>query len=312
MKNTLIGSLFLILASSIWGGMYVVVKVVVAVIPPLELVWMRYVIALVALFIIGLVTKQSWKIKKRHFGIIIAIAMIGYVISIVTQETGTMLSTAQMGAIITSTTPAFMVLFASLLLKERLTLKKAISVILATIGVITIVGIDNINTSSTLGGISLIIAALTWALMSVLIKRLPDDYSQIVVTTYATLIAVVVLTPVVIPRLPKITMSDLTDPTIWGGLIYLGIISTAIAFLLWSRGLQMLSASNGGLYFFFQPIVGALLGWLILGETISVTFWIGSFLILFGVLIVIKDSQKEEQGVLIEPQQKMKNSDQIR
>lgn len=195
MKNTLIGSLFLILASSIWGGMYVVVKVVVAVIPPLELVWMRYLLALVALVIIGLVTKQSWRIKGQHFGIIIAIAIIGYVISIVTQETGTMLSTAQMGAIITSTTPAFMVVFASLILKERLSIKKMISVILATTGVITIVGIDDIDMSSTLGGISLIIAALTWALMSVLIKRLPGGYSQIVVTTYATLIAVVVLTP---------------------------------------------------------------------------------------------------------------------
>ncbi|MBO0588466.1 EamA family transporter [Sporosarcina sp. E16_8] len=295
MKNTLIGSLYLIIASSIWGGMYVVVKVLVAVIPPLELVWMRYLIALVALVIIGLVTRQNWRINRRHFGIIIAIAIIGYVISIVTQETGTMLSTAQMGAIITSTTPAFMVLFASLILKERLTLKKAISVSLATIGVIIIVGIDDINMSSMLGGVSLIIAALTWALMSVLIKRIPSDYSQIVVTTYATLIAVVVITPFVIPKLPQIDMNDLTNPTIWGGLIYLGVISTSIAFLLWNRGLQMLSASSGGIFFFFQPIVGTLLGWLILGETISITFWIGSILILLGVLLVIKDGQEEQK-----------------
>ncbi|MDQ0225793.1 EamA family transporter [Bacillus sp. 7586-K] len=301
MKNTLIGSLFLILASSIWGGMYVVVKILVAVIPPLELVWMRYLIAFIALVIIGLVTKQNWKIKKQHFGLIIAIAIIGYVISIVTQETGTMLSSAQMGAIITSTTPAFMVLFASVILKESLTFKKAISVSLATIGVITIVGIDNIDMSSTLGGISLIIAALTWALMSVLIKRLPSEYSQIVVTTYATLIAVVVLTPFVITKLPQIEMNELAKPTIWGGLIYLGVISTSTAFLLWNRGLQMLNASSGGVFFFFQPVFGTLLGWLILGETISITFWIGSILILFGVLIVINDS-KEEQNHSLSPQ----------
>lgn len=297
MKNTLIGSLYLILASSIWGGMYVVVKILVAVIPPLELVWMRYLIALVALVIIGLVTRQNWRIKRRHFGIIIAIAVIGYVISIVTQETGTMLSTAQMGAIITSTTPAFMVLFASLILKERLTLKKAISVSLATIGVITIVGFDDINMSSMLGGVSLIIAALTWALMSVLIKRLPSDYSQIVVTTYATLIAFIVLTPFVITKLPQIDINDLTNPTILGGLIYLGVISTSIAFLLWNRGLQMLNASSGGVFFFVQPVVGTLLGWLILGETISITFWVGSVLILLGVLIVIKDRHEEQNSL---------------
>jgi len=85
----------------------------------------------------------------------------------------------------------------------------------------------------------------------------------------------------------------LTHPTIWGGLLYLGVISTAGGFLLWNRGLQMLNASSGGLFFFFQPIVGTLLGWLILGEKINITFWIGSVLILLGVLIVIKDRQEE-------------------
>ena len=52
MKNTLLGSIYLTLAASIWGGMYVVVKVVVSVIPPLELVWIRYLVAIVALLMI--------------------------------------------------------------------------------------------------------------------------------------------------------------------------------------------------------------------------------------------------------------------
>ena len=206
-----------------------------------------------------------------------------------------MLSTAQMGAIITATTPAFMVLFASVILKERPTVRKAISVSLATIGVIAIVGIDNLNMSSMLGGISLVIAALTWALMSVLVKRIPSEYSQLVVTAYATLIAVAVLTPFVLPRLPQIELNELTNPTIWGGLLYLGVISTSLAFLLWSRGLQMLNATSGGVFFFFQPVVGTLLGWLVLGETISMMFWIGSVLILLGVTIVITDKQEEQR-----------------
>jgi drug/metabolite transporter (DMT)-like permease len=202
-----------------------------------------------------------------------------------------MLSTAQMGAIITSSTPAFMVIFARLILKERMTLRKGISVCLATIGVILIVGIGNVNMSSTLGGIALLIAALTWALMSVLVKLLPSDYSQIVVTTYSVLVALFVLTPFVLPRLDEINISQLTQPTIWGGLLYLGIVSTAGGFLLWNRGLQMLNASSGGIFFFFQPVVGTLLGWLILGENIGVMFWIGSILILTGVLFVINEKK---------------------
>lgn len=200
----------------------------------------------------------------------------------------------QMGAIITATTPAFMVVFASLILKERLTVKKAISVLLATIGVITIVGIDRIEFSSMIGGLTLVLAALTWALMSVLIKLLPSHYSQIVVTTYATLIAVVVLTPIVLPTLHELDFHVFKDPVILGGLLYLGVISTSIAFLLWNRGLHLLNASSGGIFFFFQPVVGALLGWFLLGETITITFWIGCLFILVGVMLVLKDKDHEK------------------
>ena len=297
MKNTWIGSLYLIIASSIWGGMYVVVKTVVSVIPPLELVWMRYLVALLTLGIIGFLTKQNWRVHRQHMRLILAIAVIGYVISIVTQETGTMLSTAQMGAIITATTPAFMVLFASLILKEKFTFRKSVSVGLATLGVVIIVGVDTLDFSNMLGGISLTAAALTWALMSVLVKKIPADYSQTVVTAYSALIAFVVLTPFVIPRLPAIDWNAFAEPKIWGGILYLGIISTSLAFLLWNRGLQMLNASSGGIFFFFQPLVGAVLGWLLLGETLSPTFWIGAVFIFLGVLLVIRDEQSATQFI---------------
>ncbi len=291
MKNTWLGSIYLSLAASIWGGMYVVVKVVVSVIPPLELVWMRYLVAIFALLIIGLAKNLSWRIHRRDILLILTIGIIGNTISIVTQEIGTNLSSAQMGAIITSSTPAFMVIFARVLLKERLNLRKGISVGLATLGVLFIVGNGQIDMSNQLGGISLLIAALTWALMSVLLKRVPSHYSPIVVTTYSILVAIIILTPFVLGRLDEINFSQLTHPTIWGGVLYLGIVSTACAFILWNRGLQLLNASSGGLFFFFQPIVGALLGWILLGESIGGTFWIGSILILSGVLLVIREKE---------------------
>lgn len=289
MRNLVIGAIFLSLAASIWGAMYVVVKVVVEVVPPLELVWMRYLIAVIALGIIGIMMRQSWKIAKKDWLIIFLVGLIGNTISIVTQEMGTMLSTAQMGAIITATTPAFMFVFARLILKESITLKKCLSIALATIGVGIIVGNGQIDVTQQLGGLYLLLAALTWALMSVLVKKVPSHYSQIVVTTYTSMIAVMLLTPFVLPRLKNLDLASVLQPTISGGLLYLGIISTAGGFLLWNKGLQLMNASSGGLFFFFQPIVGTFLGWLLLGETIGLSFWIGSLLIFSGVFIVIRD-----------------------
>jgi drug/metabolite transporter (DMT)-like permease len=89
--------------------------------------------------------------------------------------------------------------------------------------------------------------------------------------------------------LGELDFQAIMHPSIWGGLLYLGVISTACAFLLWNRGLQMLTASSGGLFFFLQPIVGTFLGWLILGEQIGLSFWIGTILIFIGVLLVIRE-----------------------
>ncbi|CAH0316123.1 hypothetical protein SRABI84_05061 [Peribacillus simplex] len=103
------------------------------------------------------------------------------------------------------------------------------------------------------------------------------------------LVAIVFLTPITISRLAELGFQAIMHPSIWGGLLYLGVISTACAFLLWNRGLQMLTASSGGLFFFLQPIVGTFLGWLILGEQIGLSFWIGTILIFIGVLLVIRE-----------------------
>ncbi|KIL74214.1 Permease of the drug/metabolite transporter (DMT) superfamily [Bacillus badius] len=152
-----------------------------------------------------------------------------------------------------------------------------------------IVGSGQIDVTQKLGGFYLLLAALTWAFMSVLIKKVPTQYSQIVITTYSSVVAVILLTPVVLPRLNHLDLSSVLQPEISGGLLYLGMISTAGGFFLWNKGLQLMNASSGGLFFFFQPIVGTFLGWLLLGETIGASFWIGTILIFSGVFIVIKD-----------------------
>lgn len=286
-KQRYLGSFYLALAASIWGGMYVVSKIVLAVISPLDLVWIRYVIALAALVTLGLATRQSWRIARRDILLIASIGLVGYGVSIWAQFLGTALSSAQMGAVITSATPAFMVIFARLLLGERITVRKALSMGLATCGVLLIVGIGGLHRSQQLGGLVLGIAALTWALMSVLVKRVPTRYSLLVVTTYAMLFAAVILTPVAVVDAPRI-LRALVRPGIWEDVLFLGVVSTAGAFYLWNRGLQMVDAASGGLYFFLQPLVGTVLGWLWLGEQVGVSFWMGAALIFGGVVLVMR------------------------
>ena len=70
-----------------------------------------------------------------------------------------------------------------------------------------------------------------------------------------------------------------------GGILFLGIISTAIAMFLWNYAFARLPASTASLTFFAQPVVGSLLGWSFLGETITPLFLLGGLLIGIGLVI---------------------------
>lgn len=296
MHKNLLGSFYLALAASIWGTMYVLSKIMLDFLPALELIWLRYIVALISLLILGVATKQSWKMQKNDFIRVFSIGIIGYFMSIWAQFVGTQLSSAQLGSVITSATPAFMVIFARLLLKERLTFRKGLSVCLATLGVLMIVGIGPIDNSFQTGGLILGIAALTWALMSILVKQVPIHYSQLVVTTYAIASATLFMTPFVIPQFSLSQIDLLQEPFMECGILYMGTISTAGSFFLWNKGLQLVkNATQGGLFFFFQPLVGTLLGWLFLGEQVGIPFWIGTALIISGVLCVILEQPKTQE-----------------
>lgn len=279
------GPVFMALAASIWGGMYVVSKLVLVLVTPLALVWLRYVVGLAALGILGVATRQRWRLRWRNIPLIVLIGISGYGISIWAQFRGTQLSTAQAASVITAATPAFMVVFGRLLLGERVTWRRAAAVAAATAGVLVIVGVGQVSTRQG-GGFILLLAAVTWALMSVLVKRVPGDYSALVVTTYGILVAAVLITPLALPQVPPLAVMT-RHPLIWGGLLYLGVVSTAGAFFLWTRGVQLVDAGRGGVYFFFQPLVGTLLGWLILGEPVGWGFVGGALLIVLGVALTL-------------------------
>ncbi|EOP87224.1 EamA/RhaT family transporter [Bacillus thuringiensis] len=288
MKQTILGAIYLSLTASIWGGMYVVSKYILDFIPPLTLVWLRFIIAFVVLYFILKIAEKKQKkkatIRKKDWLLFAWIGFIGYFISITCQFIGTKLSDAHTGSLVTSATPAFMVIFAALILKEKLTARRLLSTIIATIGVIIVIGWDIEIGSYFIGTIILVGAAITWALLSIYVKIASIQFSSLVITTYAIFFSLFFITPFIIWELQAASIGTVNTYVILG-VLYLGIVSTAGAFFLWNKGLELLDASIGSLFFFFQPIVGSLLGWLLLNETLNSNFFIGGILIICSVLI---------------------------
>jgi drug/metabolite transporter (DMT)-like permease len=291
-KNKLIALSAGLGAASIWGGMYVVSKVVLEVIPPFALLTARLTLGILSLAMVivlrnrvSMTAKQAWSI----FGV----GFIGYGVSLGFQFVGTKLSTASNGALVTSATPAFILLFAPFLLGERITPRGIIALAISSLGVLAVIDPRSAEFSPSLfwGNLSLLAAALTWALYSVLARKVTRTAD--VIASTAIMLAGGLPTGMTLGawEIAAQGVGQIT-PAIIGGILFLGIVSTAIAMFLWNYAFAELPAAVASLTFFAQPVVGALLGWFFLGEKITPLFIIGGILISVGLVIASFQSQQ--------------------
>lgn len=284
-KNRLWGILAGLSAAAIWGGMYVVSKVVMDVIPPFSLITLRLVLGILTLGVILLIRKR-WNVAPNQFWQIFGVGMVGYGISLGFQFVGTKLSTAANGSLVTSATPAFVLIFAAMILKEKITPRRLLALVIATAGVVAVVDPRTAQLSSSLflGNLSLIAAALTWALYSVLVRQVTRNVEVLSTSLIAFAGGLPISIPLGIWEVSTQGYGAIT-PGVIAGVLFIGIISTALAMYLWNTAFARLDAGAASLTFFAQPIVGTALGALFLGDKITPLFILGGVLIGVGLLI---------------------------
>jgi len=281
-------------AAAIWGGMYVVSKVVLEVIPPFSLLTLRLIMGAIVLGIVIFFRNKRAETKlvitKEFFWKSFLVGFVGYGISLGFQFVGTKLSTASNGSLVTSATPAFVLIFAPFLLGEKSTPRRIIALVISTLGVLAVIDPRNAELSPSLfwGNMSLLAAALTWALYSVLVRKVSQSMDLL---TSSTIMLLGGIPSSIAIGLWEVNTQGIGTITlgIIGGLLFLGIISTAIAMFLWNYAFAELPAAVASLTFFAQPVVGTLLGWFFLAEKITPLFLAGGALISIGILIATRE-----------------------
>jgi drug/metabolite transporter (DMT)-like permease len=289
-NKTIIGLLCGLGAASIWGGMYVVSKIVLDIIPPFTLVTLRLLLGAVTLAFV-LAIRGFPKLSRRQFWQVLGVGFVGYGVSLSLQFLGTKLSTAANGSLVTSATPAFVLLFAWMLLGEQITSRRLLALFLATLGVLAVIDPRSaqLNPELFLGNLFLIGAAITWALYSVLVRKVTQDTDVLMFSMLAFIGGLPVTIPAGAWELSTLGVGEISLGVV-GGVLFIGIISTALAMVLWNTAFNYVDASLASLTFFAQPVVGTLLGWLFLNERITPLFLFGGLLIGVGLVI----SSREE------------------
>ncbi len=281
------GTVYGITAASIWGGMYVVSDVTLLVVPPFTLLSLRILLGLLVLYPLDR-ARGGPKPELGTKAALLAIGAVGIGVSLGAQFIGTDLSTAVNGALVTSASPAFVVLFAVILLREKLTVPRLASVVLASVGVLAIVNpaAADFGSSTVVGDAFLALAALTWGLYSVLVRRVTLRHAlpALTVTVYALFGGLLLAIPASLIELSQRSIGEV-DAAVVLGALYLGLVSTAFALLLWNRAFALVPATLASLFFFAQPLSGAILAALFLGQAMTASLWLGGGLIAGSVLL---------------------------
>ncbi|MCX7709299.1 MAG: DMT family transporter [Clostridia bacterium] len=244
------------------------------------------------------------RVQRKDIPFIFLQALFGMFLFRVLMLEGLKHASAVDSGIITSSTPAVVSILAFIFLKESLTSHKIFG-ILCTVSGIAVINLMNISNSSgvpssSFWGILLVLCAVVCeALLTIFRKVSPNEVPPIVGTFYVTLFTFLLFVPNAALEASKLDFSLITFPQ-WMILLYYGIVVTALAYILWFRGISIVPASTAAAYTGFIPISTLILSVVILQERITLLHILGIALALFGIVLISVFEKPGKTGIAMD------------
>ncbi|MCK4957450.1 MAG: EamA family transporter [Candidatus Cloacimonetes bacterium] len=231
------------------------------------------------------IKKTKLKLSWQDFGKLSIPGIVNVTISMLFLQLAIFYGEASISAILISANPIFVAIFASMILKEKLSFSKIIGLIIGLIGVILIIGAEA-NSGSTakdpfLGILFGCISSITFGLYTVLSKKYIKQYGNMVTNSFAFLIGSVILLLVSFIFGFQIEFQPTPNNLIFLG--YLGFFVSGLAYLTFFEGLKKVPTATGSMFFFLKPIIASILAFIFFQEQLSHLQLLGIFIVLFGL-----------------------------
>lgn len=285
--------LALLIVSILFGLNYQIAKGLMPdYIMPMQIMFLRVSGTLILFWIVSFFSKSE-KIERKDFIKFAVCGLFGVAINQSCFLKGLSLTTPVNTSIIHASSPILVVIFAGLIIKEKITINKIAGIILGAIGSALLilygqklsVGPDNMR-----GNIIIFINISAYALYLVLVKPLMNKYSVVTVMKWVFVFGFIFIIPFTYNKITSINFSNFTTYSLCA-LLYVVIATTFIAYLLTTYSLKTLSASVAGFYMYIQPLVAAIIALIINGEKINLYKIISAILIFIGVYFVNKNNK---------------------
>ena len=267
---------------AVWGSAFMFIKIATPELGPIALVNIRLAVAGL-IFIPFLLQNKYLKHFKSNIKNILVLSVVNTALPFSLFAFASLESSSNMLSILNGTTAIMAVVISTIWLKVKLNVFQIMGVFVGLFGIIVLANPDNIYIS-TKATIFCLGAAFCYALSANYIQKFAHKTNTTVLIGWSLVIASILLIPLTLLNLP----SQFPSPKVIFSILWLGVISTGIAFLGYVRLIEKIGAVKTATVAYFIPVFGVIWGYIFLSEPITLQILIGMMLILTGIIFTNK------------------------
>ncbi|MFE3180667.1 DMT family transporter [Streptomyces violascens] len=279
-----LGLAFAAVATVVWSGSFVASRALHDSVPPIQAAFWRWLIAIAA--VAPFAVREAWRQRaliRRHLGFLALASLLGITVyNTLVNQAGTSTSAGNMGMIMAAS-PVLMAVHERLT-GGRLGARRTVGLLVAVAGVLLLVSKGSLDLALAPGDLWMVAAALSFTSYSVLLKRRPAELGALAFLFTTFVLGALMLAPVYGVSLAVQGGFAATPGTV-GPLLYVGVLSSAVAFFAWNKAIALIGAARAGVVYYLQPVCVALLSYPLLGEATGPAQLVCMALILGGVVL---------------------------
>jgi drug/metabolite transporter (DMT)-like permease len=281
----------LALLSVLWGGSFFFNGVVLKELPPLTVVLLRVTLAAIILLPLLWVYRIRFPAALSGWKPFFTIALLNNVLPFSLIVVGQTYIPSGLASILNATTPLFTVLVMAAAGDEKLHMRRVAGVVTGLIGVIILHGQDlhgqepGFHSGEGIGILLCLAAAFSYGCSALYARRKLSDSPPLATATFQMLASSLMMAPIasVFERPWQLPMPGAAT---WLAMIGLAALSTALAYIVFFQILRRSGSTNVMLVTLLIPVTAILLGYLVLGESISLREIIGALVIGSALLLI--------------------------
>lgn len=277
---------YIIAAAALWGILGIFVRELSERnFTSLDIVSMRSIGA--AIFFLAyliLFDREKMKIKIKDLWVFLGSGILSIVFFNFCYFYAMQIMSLSVAAALLYTAPAFVIILAHIILREKIYPLQYISILTAVIGCALVSGIAGTSVSITPFGFMIGLGAgLGYALYSIFGKiAIKKGYSSITITFYTFLISGISTFPFLHK---EIILQNIEDVPFWNAVVLMVFLSTVLAYLSYTKGLIEVDAGFAAILSCFEPVVASIISTFVYSEKMSLTEWVGIILVIISACL---------------------------